>query len=388
MRQSLASSSTETHSLPGRIYNLLWRASGEEESWITRFPPCASVWPGWSVIPLGLWHLLHLSKHTRLKCPALSEVSLVASCVGWNLWPLAELASGPSKGSLLAHSPLGRCTSFPKLWSRRVAKQLELKKQKTKQTTKTQIHKIPANNVILSCGHLSLCALYVRCWLTCSETESMSEFLCLGLFLSSWSLNQSLIASSRPLIALKGWMHTMESRNSRNVSFVHAKHSQKFCAPSRKEHHEVLLLQSVVWLFDRICSGGWKLLTYFLQTFGWSNMTSQLVELGVPMLGSVSEWAPFPLASTNDGAYLDNEGHFSFVLLWGCEFDLCVRVPKEATVVLFSSLLPKWDSVPRYLWQSTKWPLHHGGLWDDWIELTDSKCYTISEKCPRITLGT
>lgn len=57
------------------------------------------------------------------------------SCAGWNPWTHTELASGPSMGSLLAHFSSGRYASFPKLWSRRAAKQLVFKKIDTKQQT-------------------------------------------------------------------------------------------------------------------------------------------------------------------------------------------------------------------------------------------------------------
>lgn len=60
-----------------------------------------------------------------------------------------------------------------------------------------------ANNIILSCGHLSLWALHGSCWLTTSEIGSMNEFLCLRLFVSSWNLGQSLISSRWPYTTLQ-----------------------------------------------------------------------------------------------------------------------------------------------------------------------------------------
>lgn len=87
-------------------------------------------------------------------------------CVGWNPWTCTELVSGPSMGSLLAHFSSGRYISFQKLWSRRVAKQLELKKK---------IHKNSKQRNSFTWRSL-LCAHYA-CWsLTSSKIESMGSF--------------------------------------------------------------------------------------------------------------------------------------------------------------------------------------------------------------------
>lgn len=123
-----------THSLPGLIYS----PSMKSQRW-RRKPnyafstQCFHV-ARTNVIPLVSRYLLHLSQHTWLKHPALPEVNLVVSCVEWNLWPLAELVSGPSMGSLIARFTSERYILLPKLWSRGIAKQLEL--------TKNRVHKM------------------------------------------------------------------------------------------------------------------------------------------------------------------------------------------------------------------------------------------------------
>lgn len=68
------------------------------------------------------------------------------------------------------------------------------------------------------------------------------------------------------------------------VSFVHTKHLPMFCALCRKDLREVLMLQSVVCLFDRICSGGGKLFMDFFLV----NLMSLFFALGL------LEWAQFP----------------------------------------------------------------------------------------------
>jgi hypothetical protein len=84
-------------------------------------------------------------------------------------------------GSLWAHFASGRYIAFPKLWSRRVAKQLELTK-----TTQN-----PVNNVILSCGNLSLCVHYACRWPAHSKIECVGScafgcFWILGISVKTW----------------------------------------------------------------------------------------------------------------------------------------------------------------------------------------------------------
>lgn len=85
------------------------------------------------------------------------------SCVGRNPWICTELVNRPSMGSLLAHFSSGRYISFPKLWSRRVAKQLEFKKKKYTKNSKQR------NSFMW--WSLPLCSLCC-CWLTSSKIES------------------------------------------------------------------------------------------------------------------------------------------------------------------------------------------------------------------------
>lgn len=84
------------------------------------------------------------------------------SCVGRNPWICTELVNRPSMGSLLAHFSSGRYISFLKLWTRRVAKQLEFKKKYTKNSKQR-------NSFMW--WSLPLCSLCC-CWLTSSKIES------------------------------------------------------------------------------------------------------------------------------------------------------------------------------------------------------------------------
>lgn len=187
--------------------------------------------------------IFYIWANTPSSSPIL-EVSLVVSSVGWPSW-------WPSVGSLLGHFPLGRWISFPKLCSRRVAKQLPLKKNDTKPSKEHDSFMWPS---------LPLCSLSLL--LTDQLWNTVQEFLCPGLFLSSWNLSQSSFLRSWPLSILrvaiqdgieKLWKFIKGFCSSNFVRF--AKHLfAKVLCPHRKEHHKILVFQSIPWFFDRTCS--------------------------------------------------------------------------------------------------------------------------------------
>lgn len=148
------------------------------------------MWSEWSVILLVPCYLLHLSKRTWITFPTSPFLFSVYRKSIWlsflcrlkpmDLYRVSEWAiNGISVSSFF----IREIHFSPKQCSRRVAKQLEFKKKKNTQN--------PANNVILSCGDLSLYVHYACCWLTSSEIESVGSFAfgcfwALGILFKAW----------------------------------------------------------------------------------------------------------------------------------------------------------------------------------------------------------
>lgn len=161
------------------------------------------MWSEWSVIRLVPCCLLHLSKRTWITFP--TSPFLFSMYRKW-IWlsflcrmkpmVLYRVNEWAINGISVSSFFIREIHFSPQHWSRRVAKQLELKKKYTK--TSKQRNSFMWRSLPLC----SLCLLLAdQFW------NRVRVFLSLWLFLGSWNLIQSLVPNSHPLTAFKGWKY-------------------------------------------------------------------------------------------------------------------------------------------------------------------------------------